>query len=82
MEIWYAISFRLNVGYATEKLAETFLHKTHHILHYENLKLYLKYGLKLEQHHWVVEFQQSKWLGAYNGKNRTLQKQASNDFQK
>ena len=78
----YAKSFGLNVGSSTEKLVETLLDKTHYICHYENLKFYLKHGLKVKKLHSVGEFQQSKWLGAYTAKNTTMRKQASNDFEK
>ena len=43
----YANSFWLNVGSSTEKLVEILLGKTH-ICHYENLKFYLKHGIKLK----------------------------------
>ena len=65
-------SFGLNVGSSTENLVETLLDKTHHICHYENLKFYLKHGLRVKKLHKVVEFQQSQWLGAYIAKNTTM----------
>ena len=77
----YAISVGLNVGSSTEKLLEALLEKTHYICHYENLKFYLKHSLKVKKLQRVVEFQQSKWLGAYIAKNTTIRKQASNDFE-
>ena len=33
--------------------------------HYENLQLYLRFGLKLENIHCVLEFNQSQWLKQY-----------------
>ena len=78
----YANSFGLTVGSSTEKLVETMLDKTQYIRHYENLKFYLKHGLKDEKLHRVAKFQQSKWFGAFIEKNTTMRKQASTDFEK
>ena len=78
----YANSFESNVSSSTEKLVETLLDKAHYICHYENLKFYLKHGLKVNKLRRVVEYQQSKWLGAYIAKNTTMRKQASKDFEK
>ena len=39
-----------------------FFGKEKHVLHYENLQLYLRLGLKLYR---VLEFNQSQWLKQY-----------------
>ena len=35
------------------------------VLHYENLQLYLRLGLKLKKIYGVLEFNQSQWLKQY-----------------
>lgn len=78
----YANSFGIQVSCATNKLVETLLDKKNYICHYENLKFYLKHGLKVKKLHRVIQFQQSKWLGSYIAKNTIMRKQAGNDFEK
>ena len=44
-----------------QKLVSNMLDKKKYAIHYENLKLYLRLGLKLKKSHRVLEFNQSKW---------------------
>ena len=44
--------------------------KEKHGIHYENLKLYLRLGLKLKKMHCILEFNQSQWLKPYIEFNR------------
>ena len=44
-----------------KKLVPNFFYKEKHVLHYENLQLYLK----LKTIHRVLEFNQSQWLKSY-----------------
>ena len=56
-----------------KKLVLNFFDKEQYVLHYENLQLYLRLGLKLKKIHRVLEFNQSKWLKPYiefNGQKR------------
>ena len=43
-----------------KKLVSDFFGKEKYILHYENLQLYLRLGLKLKEMHRVLEFKESK----------------------
>ena len=53
--------------------------KEKYVLHYENLKLYLRLGLKLKEIHRILELNQSQWLKQYiqfntQKKNRSREK--------
>ena len=65
-----------------EKLVPNLQPKIRYVLHYRNLQLYLKLGMKLEKVHKVLEFQQSPWMQPYIQKNTELRKLATNDFEK
>ena len=45
-----------------KKFVLNFLEKGKYVLHYENLRLYLRLGLKLKSIHHILEFHQSEWL--------------------
>ena len=65
-----------------EKLVPNLMNKSRYVVHYRNLQLYLKLGMKLEKVHKVLEFQQSPWMQPYIQKNTELRKLATNDFEK
>ena len=67
---------------ATEKLMSTLYDKYNYIIHFKNLKLYLKLGLELIKIHKVLGFKQSKFLSPYIKLNTNLRKKAKNDFEK
>ena len=48
-----------------KKLVPNFFDKERYALHYENLQLYLRLGLKLKKIHRVLRFYQSQWLKPY-----------------
>ena len=48
-----------------KKLVPNFFDKEKYLIHYENLKLYLRLRLKLKKVCRVLEFNQSRWLKQY-----------------
>ena len=67
---------------AVPKLVLNLNDKTKYIVHYRNLKLYLRLGMELTEIHRVLVFQQSPWLKAYIDFNTERRKHAMNDFEK
>ena len=61
---------------------QTLKDKIRYILHFRNLKLYLKLGMKLGQIYRVLRFEQEDILKPYIELNTNLRKQATNDFEK
>ena len=45
-----------------KKLVPNSFDQEKYVIHYENLKLYLRLGLKLKKIHHILEFNQSQWL--------------------
>ena len=56
-----------------EKLICSFKPKNNYVLHYRNLKQYLKQGMILKKVHRGIKFYQSKWMEPYIRKNTDLQ---------
>ena len=56
--------------------------KKKYVLHFENLKQYLKLGLKLTHIHRGIKFKESPWLEKYISLNTKLRTEANNEFEK
>ena len=69
-------------GKPQPKLMTTLEDKSKYVLHYVNLKLYLRLGMKLKKIHRGVRFRQTTWLKAYISLNTEKRKQAKNAFEK
>ena len=73
----------LNLGdVPVSKLVPNLCDKTHYILRYHNLKLYLDLGVKLTKIHWALRFAQSKWLKSFIYFSPEKRKRESIDFEK
>ena len=67
---------------STEKLLLTLKNKQNYILHFKNLKLYLKLGLRLIKIHRVLCFEQSSFIKPYIDINTKLRTEAETEFEK
>ena len=65
-----------------EKLFCDFIPKKNYVVHYKNLKQYLKMGIEITAVHRGISFEQSPWMEPYIRKNTELRKTAANSFEK
>ena len=65
-----------------EKLICSFLPKKHYVVHYKNLKQYLKKGMILKKVHRGIKLYQSPWMEPYIRKNTDLGKLSTSSFEK
>ena len=65
-----------------EKLIPNLQRKENYVVHYEALKLYKKYGLKITKIHRGIVFHDSPWMRPYINFNTRLRMQSKNEFEK
>ena len=65
-----------------EKLIPNLMKKQNYTLHYRNLKLYLKHGMKLKMIHSAIKFTQKEWMRSYIDFNTDMRQNAKNAFEK
>ena len=66
----------------SQKLAPNLQDKRNYVLHYRNLQLYMRLGLKCVRVHRVLAFKQTPWLREYIDFNTKQRKNATNEFEK
>ena len=66
----------------SEKLVPNLMDKTKYVVHYKNLQLYLKLGMKLKKIHRILEFDEKPWMESYIRMNTKLRKIAKSTFEK
>ena len=80
-EMLSAYSSSLTSNHVTsEKLSPNLYDKTNYVLHYENLRFYLKYGLQLVKVHRILKFRQSAWIKPYIDFNTARRQAAKSSF--
>ena len=65
-----------------QKLVANLKKKERYSVHYRNLKLYVRLGMRVTKVHRVISFTQSKWLKPYIEFNTRQRQHARNDFEK
>ena len=70
---------RSKIG-GVEKLIPNLWDKEKYVIHHENLKLYLRLGLKIKKIHRGIKFREEPWMKSYIEKNTDLRTKAKKDF--
>jgi len=71
-----------NNNYKDVKLVSTFLDRKEYVVHFKNLKLYLKLGMKLKKIHRVLKFRQSNFIAPFSEKCTLARQNATTIFEK
>ena len=74
-------SFNLKSSLKTTALLQNFYTKSHYVVHYQALKLYLDLGLELISVHKVLQFKQKPWMKPYIDFNTEKRKEAKDDWE-
>lgn len=69
-------------GSKEKRLFLTLENKSHYVVHYRNLKFYLRHGLILKKIHRVFQFTQKPFLKMYIDHNTQLRTAANNSFER
>jgi len=77
----YCKQFKVKVG-GVKKLIPTLKPKKSYVLHFKNLKLCTRLGLKITKIHPILAFNQSSWLKKYIDFNTEKQKIVESNFEK
>ena len=64
------------------KLVPNLNNKKNYVIHYKNLKLYERLGLKISKIHREIKFEERAWLMEFIDLNTDLRTKAKNDFEK
>lgn len=78
-------ALRESLGSSTtqvDKLIPNLAPKTKYVLHYRNLQLYLRLGMRLDAVHRVLSFKQEPYLKSYIDFNTSKRAAATDDFEK
>ncbi len=72
---------KITIG-KVEKLVPNLNDKKNYVLHYENLKLYLRHGLKLTKIHRGITFEEKDFMKSYIDLNTDMRTKGTTDFEK
>ena len=80
----YSPAQRAHTGEGCEKVPRlllTFKKKEHYVLHQENLRLYLRLGMRLAKVHRCLVFRQEAWMAPYIKLNTDMRAKAKTTFE-
>ena len=72
---------KITIG-KVEKLVPNLSDKKNYVLHHENLKFYLKHGLKLNKIHRGITFEEKDFMKSYIDLNTDMRTKGTTDFEK
>ena len=63
------------------KLVPNLIDKKKYVVHYRNLNLYIKLGMKVTKVHRILEFNEKPWMESYIQLNTEMRKNAKSAFE-